>query len=167
MNGINRGLFALAAAAAVGALLWTTSFFDSGDPDEFWAVMGLIAGAGIAFEVLLTIGTVNGRGRAWLHAGSFLIGFVPAAIVGAWVLLATQPAGGWQQERLASWSDDIGVGGFVTDIGLFSGVIAFGLGVLLAWSIKGVGESGTVVVDDDIAVTETRVPYERDRVRVS
>jgi hypothetical protein len=171
MIDITRGLFALVAAAATGALIWTATLFELGSPNEFWAVMGVLAGAGLVLGFLHFLGTLSGGLRPRLEPASFLLGFVPAAVVGAWVLLAAQPVGGWQQERLASWSNDIGVAGLVADVGVFAGVIAFGLGLLLNWSLGTVAEPKAVAVEDDAVVdaeTELRLPYEtRDRVPAS
>jgi hypothetical protein len=171
MIDITRGLFVLAAAAAAGALIWVATFFELASPDEFWAVMGILAGGGIVLGFARSVGAMHVGLRPRFNVGVFLVGFLPAAVVGAWILLATQPAGGWQQQRLESWSSDIGVGGLVADIGVFAAVIAFGLGLLLTWSLGTVTEPRAAVVEDDIVVdadTDLRLPYEtRDRVPAS
>jgi len=171
MIDITRGFFVLAAAAAAGALIWVATFFELASPDEFWAVMGVLAGAGIVLGFARSVGAIQVGLLPRFNLGVFLIGFLPAAVVGAWILLATQPAGGWQQERLESWSSDIGVGGLVTDFGVFAAVIAFGLGLLLAWSLGTATKPKAVEIEDDVVVddvTELGLPYEtRDRVPAS
>jgi hypothetical protein len=55
-----------------------------------------------------------------------------------WVLLASQPGSGWQEGRIHSWSNSIGILGVVHSIGLWSGVLAFAFGVVLGLSLDGV-----------------------------
>jgi hypothetical protein len=172
MIDITRGFFALVAAAAAGVLIWTATLFDLASPDEFWAVMGILAGAGLVLGVARSVGPIRAGLRPRFNLGVLLLALVPAGLVGAWILLATQPQGGWQQERLESWSSDIGVAGLVADLGVFAAVIAFGLGVLLAFAFGTAAREERVVaeaeVDDREAVTELRVPYEtREKVTLT
>lgn len=171
MIDITRGFLALATAAAAGVLIWTATLFDLASPDEFWAVMGILAGAGLVLGVARSVGPIRAGLRLRFNLGVFLLALVPAGVVGAWILLATQPQGGWQQERLQSWSSDIGVAGQVADLGVFAAVIAFGLGVLLAFVLGTAAMAERVVAEPEIdqeAVTELRVPYEtREKVTLT
>jgi hypothetical protein len=89
--------------------------------------------------------------RLRLSPGAFFIGFLPTLVVAGWVLLATQPIGAWPAARLSSWSASIGVGDVVYDLGLWHGVLAFGLGIMLGLSLDTVPVPvpGEVVVVDD------------------
>jgi len=60
---------------------------------------------------------------------------LPTLVVAGWVLMATQPGSGWGEGRIASWSSSIGVLDVVHDLGLWHGVLAFGLGLVLGLSL--------------------------------
>jgi hypothetical protein len=62
----------------------------------------------------------------------------PVLIVGGWILIATQPGSGWEEGRLHSWSNSIGILGVAHSIGLWHGVLAFGIGLMLGLSFDGV-----------------------------
>ena len=134
-----RALFTLLGVAAAGLLIWIASQFDLTSTNEFWAAMGLIAAAGLALGLSQLFGGWTKWGIPVLSPGVFLLAFVPAAIVVGWIMLATQPEGGWQEERLAGWTDDIGITGLVTDVGLFQAALAMGLGLVLAFSFDTTG----------------------------
>ena len=158
-----RALFTLAGAAAAGFLVWLASLFELTDTQEFWAAMGLVAAAGLVLGLSQLFGGWTKWGMPVLSPGVFFLAFVPAALAVGWILLATQPEGGWQQERLASWSDDVGILGFVQDMGLFGPALALGLGVLLAFSFDTTGprthvaeRRETVVPDEDVHAYERR-----------
>ena len=70
--------------------------------------------------------------------------------------MATQPGSGWQGERVASWSSSIGVFDVVYALGLWHGVLAFGLGLVLGLSLETVPAAGEVVVLDDTRPTPDR-----------
>ncbi len=134
-----RAIFTLVGVAAAGLLIWLAQTFDLTSANGFWAAMGLIAAAGLALGLSQLFGGWTKWGLPVLSPGVFLLAFVPTAIVVAWILLATQPAGGWQQERLASWSSDIGVGGFVNDMGTLPAALAMGLGIVFAFTFDTTG----------------------------
>ena len=152
-----RALFTLAGAAAAGFLVWLASLFELADTQEFWVAMGLVAAGGLVLGLSQLFGGWTKWGIPVLSPGVFFLAFVPAALAVGWILLATQPEGGWQQERLASWSDDVGILGFVQDMGLFGPALALGLGLLLAFSFDTTGprthvaeRRETVVPDEDV-----------------
>jgi hypothetical protein len=152
-----RALFTLAGAAAAGFLVWLASLFELADTEEFWMAMGLVAAGGLALGLSQLFGGWTKWGMPVLSPGVFFLAFVPAALAVGWILLATQPEGGWQQERLANWSDDIGILGFVQDMGAFAPALALGLGLLLAFSFDTTGprthvaeRRETVVPDEDV-----------------
>jgi hypothetical protein len=55
-----------------------------------------------------------------------------------WILIASQPGNGWEEGRVVSWSNSIGVLGIVHSIGLWPGVLAFASGLMLGLSLDGV-----------------------------
>jgi hypothetical protein len=49
--------------------------------------------------------------------------------------MATQPGNGWHEGTVASWTRSIGLTGLVHALGLWHGVLAFGLGLTLGLTI--------------------------------
>jgi hypothetical protein len=148
-----RAVFTLIGVAAAGLLVWLAQTFDLTSTNGFWAGMGLIAAAGFALGLSQLFGGWTKWGLPTMSPGVFLLAFVPTAIVVGWILLAAQPAGGWQQERLAGWSSDIGVTGFVKDMGTLPAALAMGLGIVFAFTFDTTGPRTTAsreVVERDV-----------------
>ena len=81
---------------------------------------------------------VDEGARLRVSPGAFALAFLPVLVVGGWILVATQPGNGWQEGRLHSWSHSIGILGVVHAVGLWHGVLAFALGLVLGLSLDGV-----------------------------
>jgi CubicO group peptidase (beta-lactamase class C family) len=159
-----RAFFTVIGVAAAGFLIWLATLFDLGETGEFWGAMGLVAAAGLALGLSQIFGGWTKWGIPVLSPGVFLLAFVPTAIIVGWILLSTQPEGGWQQSRLQGWSDDIGILGFVEDMGIFGAALALGLGLVLAFSFDTTGPR-TRVVDRETAVPDEDVhDYDRREV---
>ncbi len=115
---------------AAGALIWlATRVGEASTTSRYWAVLGLLAGAGFAFA--LTQRTAYG---AWAEVTplGFLLAFAVAAICVLWIAVAGQPAANWFRDHVSSWSGDLGIRGFVDAMTAYTSVMAFGFGVLLA-----------------------------------
>jgi hypothetical protein len=91
-----------------------------------------------------------------MSPGVFLLAFVPTAIVVGWILLATQPAGGWQEARFSNWSGDLGLTGFVNGMGTLPAALAMGLGIVFAFTFDTTGPRTTATRE----VVERGVPDE-------
>src|ERR671919_2800656 len=161
---IVRGVMTLIGVAAAGFLIWLATLFELGETGEFWGAMGLVAAAGLALGLSQIFGGWTKWGIPVLSPGVFLLAFVPAAIIVGWILLATQPEGGWQQSRLQGWSDDIGILGFVEDMGIFPAALALGLGLVLAFSLDTTGPRTRVVHRETVVPDEDVHDYERGEV---
>jgi hypothetical protein len=144
-----RALFTLLGVAAAGLLIWLASFFDLTSTSEFWYAMGLIAAAGLALGLFQLFGGWTKWGIPLLSPGVFLLAFIPTLIVTAWVLLTVQPDGGWQHDRFAGWSSDLGITSFVNDLGVFPAALAMGAGLVLAFSFDTTGPRRREVVDHE------------------
>jgi hypothetical protein len=142
-----RALFTLLGVAAAGLLIWVASTFDLTSTSEFWYAMGLIAAAGLALGLSQLFGGWTKWGIPVLSPGVFLLAFIPTLIVAGWVLLTVQPDGGWQHDRFAGWTDDIGITGLVNDLGTFPAALAMGAGLVLAFSFDTTGPRRREVVD--------------------
>ncbi|MGH3029515.1 MAG: hypothetical protein ACRDNE_01880 [Gaiellaceae bacterium] len=128
-----RALLTVIGLAVAGFLVWLSSSFDVDLLNEFWAAVGLAAGAGLVLGLLRL-------GRGWMRRGGpgvsvAMLGLtaLPASAVAGWVLLATQPEGGWQRERLGEWSTSMGLLDVVRGFGEQPLVLAFGVG--LVWAL--------------------------------
>ena len=101
---------------------------------RFWPSMGIVAGAGLVIALASHVGTWTKGLRLRISPGTFVLAFLPALVVGGWILVATPARHGWQEGSLDSWSNSIGILGVVHSIGLWHGVLAFGLGLVLGLS---------------------------------
>jgi len=137
--GIVRALFTLAGVAIAGFLLWLGSNFDQTSSGEFWPAVGLIAAAGLVLGLSQLFGGWTKWGLPTLSPTVLLLGWLPTAIVGTWVLLATQPDGGWQKTRFVDWTDSLGVNGLVSGLSEFWPAIPLVIGLVLAFSFDTTG----------------------------
>lgn len=122
MTGWNRAVATLVGAGVAGFLLWLAAQIGRGSTGGYWAAYGIVAGAG------LVLALTQLRGRGGHPPGTFLLAFLPVLICAGWVLLAMQPHGNWFHNQVLSWSGSIGIRDVVTDIGMWVGVLAFGIG---------------------------------------
>ncbi|HEX9416090.1 MAG TPA: hypothetical protein VF895_05225 [Gaiellaceae bacterium] len=123
----------LIGAGLAGLLVWIGTQIDAGTTGGYWAVYGLIAGAGLVMALSQLLGgwTKWGWPRVSLHV--FLVGFLPVLIAVGWVVLAAQPHANWFQSHINSWSGSIGLGGLVGDLKEYVAVLAFGLGLVFGF----------------------------------
>ena len=156
-----RGLTTAIAAGAAGVLLWAATRVGQQTTGRFWAEMGIVAAAGLVLSLAHVIAGLTKGLRLRLSAGTFLLGFVPVLVIAGWILMATQPGNGWHEGRIASWSSSIGVMGLVHSLGLWHGVLAFGVGLVLGMAFDTVPvlvEDEATVVRRDAARTPVTAP---------
>jgi hypothetical protein len=158
MYGITRATMTLISVAAAGLLLWLgDQLLDPGGSRQstwdYWGWVGLCAAAGLALALAQLLGGWTKWGWPRVSGSVFLAGFLPALVVGAWIVATFDPSESWLQRHTADWSDDIGVDGFVNDIGgsgLHVAAIAVIVGLVLGFSLdtsgprvrRGVGAEG-------------------------
>jgi len=143
-----RGLTTAVVAGAAGVLLWVATQVGQQTTGRFWAEMGIVAAAGLVLSLAHVIAGWTKGLRLRLSLGTFLLGFVPVLVVAGWILMATQPGGGWHGGRIASWSGSIGVLGLVHALGLWHGVLAFGFGLVLGMAFDTV----PALVEDEATI---------------
>jgi len=161
-----RGFFTLLGVLVAGFLIWLATLFELTDTAEFWAAMGILAGAGFALGFSQLLGGWTKWGVPTISPGVFLLGFLPALVLGGGILLATRETGQGTQDTVAGWASDLGIEGFVRDMSLFQGVIAFGIGLVLSFIFDTAGRRRDVVTtrDDVVAVPDEDVDdYRRTR----
>ena len=92
----------------------------------------------------------------------FLLGFLPALAVAAWVLGAGQPSENWLQRHVTDWSDGLGIGGVVGDLLDLAGPLAFLAGLTFGFTFDTSGPRRAEVVEPvaEPAVEEDDTPTE-------
>lgn len=158
-----RALFTLIGVAVAGLLIWLAQTFDMSQTGEFWAAMGLIAAAGLALGLSQLFGGWTKWGLPVMSPGVFLLAFLPTGVVVGWILLATQPDGGWQQDRLAGWSSDLGITGFVNDMGTLPAALAMGLGIVFAFTFDTTGPRTREVHERDVETVPDEDVHDYER----
>jgi hypothetical protein len=166
-----RGLTTLLGVAAAGVLVWIASTFDLASTGEYWAAMGILAGAGACLGLSQLLGGWTKWGTPTISPGVFLLAFLPTFVVVGGILVATRPTGTDEGEQVAEWIRDIGLGGLAEDLIVFQGVLAFGLGIVLTFTLDTRGprsrtvERDTTVLDEDVQDYRTEaVPAEEETV---
>jgi hypothetical protein len=134
MYGLTRGAVTLIAAGVAGLLVWVAAQIDTSTTGGYWGAYGVIAGAGLVMALSQLLGGWTKWGWPHVSLNVFLLAFVPALIVGGWVILAAQPNPNWFRTHVLAWSGDISVDGVVADLGRYASVIAFGLGLILGFT---------------------------------
>src|SRR5919109_3051889 len=158
-----RGLFTLLGVVAAGLLIWLATIFDLDSTGEFWASMGLLAAAGFVLGFSQLLGGWTKWGMPIVSPGVFLFGFLPALILGGGILLATRDTGQGTRETVSGWASDIGIDGFVRDMSLFQGAIAFAIGLVFAFVFDTAGPRREYVAERERAVPDEDVhDYDRD-----
>ena len=139
MIGTVRGAFTLVGAGVAGLLIWTSTQISEGTVGGYWAVYGILAGAGLTMALSQLIGGWTKWGWPRLSIGVLLIGFLPVLVAVGWVLLAGQPDANWFQRHITSWTGHAGIGGLVDDLRRYLGVLAFGLGLVFGFTFDTAG----------------------------
>jgi hypothetical protein len=137
MYVLTRGVATLLGVAVAGVLTWLAAdtfddgaVFENDDIARYWAVVGVLAAAGLVMALSQLLGGWTKWGRPRISASVFLLAFVPALVVGGWVLVYLHPGGGWLPDNVRDWSDDLGIENVVEDLRVFFPAIAFALGLV-------------------------------------
>lgn len=134
----SRGLTLALAAALAGLGLWGASQIGTQTTNRFWLAMAIVAGAGLVIALANHVGTWTKGLRMRMSPSTFVLAFLPVLVCVGWILISTQPGHGWQEGKVDSWSNSIGILGLVKSIALWHGVLAFGFGLMLGLSFDGV-----------------------------
>jgi hypothetical protein len=143
MYGLTRGATTLIGVLVAGFLLWlgTQILPDSGEATsgEYWAALGLVAAAGLTMALSQLLGGWTKWGWPRVSGKVFLLGFLPAFVLGGWLLAGGDPGNSWLARHVGNWSDDIGIGGFVADFNAMYPAIAFGIGLVFGFTFDTTG----------------------------
>jgi hypothetical protein len=85
-----------------------------------------------------------------------LLDFVPVLVCAGWVLLYAEPHANWFRNHVSRWSGDIGIRGVVHDVSMWNGVLAFGIGLVFAYTVEPgmLGRRHTVVATEPAPMDE-------------
>ncbi len=135
MMGLTRGPVTLIAAGCAGVVIWLATQVNDSTTGGYWAVYGLIAGAGLIMAVSQVAGGWTKWGWPRISPGVVLFALLPVAVCVLWIAFAGQPHSNWFRSHVLNWSGDIGIGGLVDDFIEYLGVLAFGLGLVLGFTV--------------------------------
>jgi hypothetical protein len=140
MYGLTRGMATLLGVAVAGVLTWLAAdafddgaVFENDDIARYWAVVGVLAAAGLVMALSQLLGGWTKWGWPRISSSVFLLGFVPALLVGGWVLLYLHPGGGWLADNVRDWSNDLGIENLIEDLTVFFPAIAFAIGLVFGF----------------------------------
>jgi hypothetical protein len=133
MYELSRGVSALVGAAVGGFLLWLATQVNENTTGGYWARNGLIAGAGLVLALALAMGSTTRGIRPAFSPGRFLIAFLPVLVAVVWIAIANQPHGNWFRGHLQSWSGDLSVDSFVSDMGEVLAALALTVGIVFGF----------------------------------
>ena len=139
MYGLTRGTVTLIGVAVAGLLIWLATQINDHSTGGYWAVYGLIAGAGLVMALSQLLGGWTKWGVPKLSANVFLLAFIPTLIAAGWVVVGHQPHGNWFRNHVLNWSDDIGILNLVRDLAEYVAVVAFGIGLVFGYSFDTAG----------------------------
>jgi len=134
MYHLTRGMITLLSAAIAGFLVWLATQISDSTNGGYWAVYGILAGAGLVMAFSQILGGWTKWGLPRLSVNVFLLGFLPVLVAAGWVLLATQPEANWFRDHIRGWSNDIGIQGLVADLGEYVAVLGFGIGLVFGFT---------------------------------
>jgi hypothetical protein len=159
-HGPTRALTTLLAVGVAGLLAWLTTNISDRSTGGYWAEYGILAGAGLVMAVSQLLGGWTKWGRPRLSTPVFLLAFVPTLIAVGWILLLHQPHSTLFRGHIESWSRDLGIDGFVKDMGDVLAVLSFGLGLVFGFSFDTTGTRRPLPVTSEPAAEP--VPAETD-----
>jgi hypothetical protein len=159
---VTRGVTTAAAAATAGLLLWAATQVGQQTTVRFWAELGIVAAAGLVLSLAHAVGGWTKGLRLRLSPGTFLLGFVPVLGCVGWILMTTQPGSGWYEGRIVAWSQSLGVLGVVHAVGLWNGVLAFGLGLVLGLTLDAVPVAEEASAATDSSTADEPLTAERE-----
>lgn len=156
-----RGMATLIAVAAAGLLVWLATQIDDKMTGGYWAEYGILAGAGLVLALSQIVGGWTKFGMPRLSPSVFLLAFIPSLIVVGWITIFHQPQGNWFRGHIVNWSGDLGIGGFVQDMGELLPALALGLGLVFGYTFDTTGPRRAATTRDTGVTTPAPAPVDR------
>lgn len=160
MYGLTRAGLTLIGVLVAGVILWFSTQIVPLDEDatsgEYWTIFALVAAAGLTMALSQLLGGWTKWGWPRVSGNVFLLGFLPALVLGGWIIAAGEPVDSWLGDHVRSWSDDIGIEGLVNDLTFMIPAIAFGIGLVFGFTFDTTGPRVAREREvDETAVDET------------
>jgi len=135
-HGPTRAVMTLLGVGVAGLLAWTTTTISDASTGGYWAAYGILAGAGLVMALSQLLGGWTKWGRPTFSPAVFLVAFVPTAIAVVWIMAFHQPHSTLWRGHITNWSGDLGIDGFVKDMGgdLLT-MLSFGLGLVFGFCL--------------------------------
>jgi hypothetical protein len=157
MYGLTRGAMTLVGVIVAGFLIWLGADALGGESiseGEFWWAVSMCALAGLVMAVSQLLGGWTKWGWPRISLNVFLLAFLPALIVGGWVLLYAQPESGPLAGDIRDWSNDLGIDGVLDDLAIASLAVSFAVGLVFGLTFD---TTGPVVRrrDEEVAPVDT------------
>src|SRR6266536_3278947 len=139
-HGPARALMTLLGVGVAGLLAWLTTNISDTSTGGYWAAYGILAGAGLVMALSQLLGGWTKWGRPSFSPMVFLLAFVPTLVAVGWIFVFHQPHSTLFRGHIMNWSGDIGIRGFVDDMGgeLLT-MFAFGLGLVFGFCFDTTG----------------------------
>jgi len=139
-HGPTRALVTLLAAGIAGLLAWTTTNISDTSTGGYWAVYGILAGAGLVMALSQVLGGWTKHGRPTFSPAVFVLAFIPTAIVVLWIMVFHQPHVTLWRGHVTNWSQDLGIAGVVQDMGGdLLAMLGFGVGLVFGFCFDTTG----------------------------
>jgi len=148
MYGLTRGTITLIGAAVAGVLIWLATQSTANTNGGYWAIVGLLAAAGLTMAFSQILGGWTKWGWPRISVSVFLVAFIPVLIAAGWVILAGQTVPNWFSRHATSWAGDIGLGGLLDDLVTMIPVLAFGTGLVFGLTFDTTGPRTRAVVEE-------------------
>jgi MFS family permease len=144
MYGLTRATLTLVGVTVTGVLLWLATQIipdesTSAPRGEYWAALGVVALGGLVIALSQLLGGWTKWGWPRISGNVFLLGFLPTLIAGGWILAAQEPENYWLGRHVRGWSEDLGIEGLVTDLGLMVPAIALAIGLVFGLTFDTTG----------------------------
>src|SRR4051812_9908988 len=145
MAGFTRATATLLAVALAGFLFWVGAKVvdplseGSLSAGDFWLWIATLAAAGFVIALSQLLGGWTKWGWPRISMAVFVGAFLPALVVGLWILFFHQPGDSWLTTHIRNWSNDIGIDRLVSELGIAVPAIAFALGLLFGLTFDTTG----------------------------
>jgi hypothetical protein len=158
MYGLTRGMMTVLGAGVAGLLIWIATQVNDHRTGGYWAVYGLIAGAGLTMALSQLFGGWTKWGWPRVSGSVFLLGFLPVLVAAGWIILAHQPHPNWFRTHVLRWSGDIHIRGLVRDLEEYVSALAFGIGLVFGFTFDTSGPRAVVAATESGAVAAPAGP---------
>ena len=163
-HGPARALMTLLGVGGAGLLAWSTTNISDRSTGGYWAVYGILAGAGLVLALSQLLGGWTKWGSLRFSPTVFLLAFVPTLIAVGWIFVFHQPHSTLGRSHVVNWSNDIGINGLVRDMGgdLLT-LLGLGLGLVFGFCFDTTGARRPAAIGNASMVQRTARDTDADQ----